>query len=66
MSLPPEGKPKKEAMRPGVALPRRETIGAAVASVRQGRHYFGIERDGKWFDAACRRVERATAQGRLF
>jgi adenine-specific DNA-methyltransferase len=39
---------------------------AAVASVRQGRHYFGIERDGKWFDEACRRVERATAQGRLF
>ena len=37
-----------------------------VACIRLGRRFLGIERDPKWFDLACRRLEQAHRQPRLF
>lgn len=37
-----------------------------VAAVQMGREFTGIERDPEYFDIACRRIERAVAQGQLF
>jgi site-specific DNA-methyltransferase (adenine-specific) len=37
-----------------------------VACVRAGRAFIGIEREPKYFDIACRRIEQAMAQGKLF
>lgn len=37
-----------------------------IAAFRQGRHFIGIELDRAYFDIACRRIEQAQAQGRLF
>lgn len=37
-----------------------------VACVNLGRKFIGIERDPKHFDTACKRIERAYAQGDLF
>ena len=37
-----------------------------VACVRMGKTFYGIEREPKYFDIACRRIEQAYAQGRLF
>lgn len=37
-----------------------------VAALQLGRKFIGIERDPKWFDLACRRVEQAHRQPRLF
>ena len=31
-----------------------------------GRAFIGIEREPKYFDIACRRIEDAQRQGRLF
>lgn len=36
-----------------------------VACVQMGRKFVGIEREKKYFDAACRRIEEAYAQPRL-
>lgn len=36
-----------------------------VACVQMGRKFIGIERERKYFDAACRRIENACAQPRL-
>jgi len=36
-----------------------------VASVLSGRKFIGIEREPKYFDIACRRIEQAQAQGTL-
>lgn len=36
-----------------------------VACVKTGRHFIGIEREKTFFDAACRRIEEAYAQGML-
>lgn len=36
-----------------------------VAALRMGRRFIGIERERKYFDIACERMETATAQGRL-
>ncbi len=36
-----------------------------VACVQMGRKFIGIEREKRYFDAACRRIEEAYAQGRL-
>lgn len=35
-----------------------------VAAVQSGRRAVGIEKDSRWFDVACARVESAVAQGR--
>lgn len=37
-----------------------------VAAVQEGRKFIGIEIDEKYFDIACRRIEDAQRQGRLF
>lgn len=36
-----------------------------VAAVQMGRDFIGIEREPKYFDIACRRIEDAQRQGRL-
>ena len=37
-----------------------------VAALQLGRSFIGIEREPKYFDIACRRIEQAHAQGQLF
>ena len=37
-----------------------------VAAIQLGRKFIGIEREPKYFDIACRRIEQAHAQGQLF
>ena len=37
-----------------------------VAALMDGRKFIGIEREKKYFDAACKRIEQAHAQGQLF
>jgi DNA modification methylase len=37
-----------------------------VAAIQLGRKFIGIERDERYFDIACKRIERAVAQGVLF
>lgn len=37
-----------------------------VAAVQMGRQFIGIEREPKYFDIACRRIEDAQRQGSLF
>ena len=53
---------------------RRETIldpfmgsgTTGVAAVQMGRKFIGIEREPKYFDIACERIDRATRQPKLF
>jgi DNA modification methylase len=40
------------------------TTGVACANL--GRKFIGIEREPKYFDIACRRIEQAYSQPRLF
>ena len=42
------------------------TGSTGVACVNLGRPFFGVERERKYFDIACRRIEQAYAQPRLF
>jgi len=37
-----------------------------VAAIQLGRKFIGIEREPKYFDIACQRIEQAVAQPRLF
>ena len=37
-----------------------------VAAIQMGRQFIGIEREQKYFDIACKRIEQAVAQPRLF
>lgn len=37
-----------------------------VAAIMHGRRFVGIEQNEKWFDLACRRIERTASQPRLF
>lgn len=37
-----------------------------VAAIQMGRKFIGIEREPKYFDIACKRIEQAAAQGKLF
>ena len=37
-----------------------------VAAVQMGRQFIGIEREPKYFDIACRRIEDAQRQGDMF
>ena len=37
-----------------------------VAAVQMGRRFIGIEREPKYFDIACKRIEQAQRQGDLF
>lgn len=36
-----------------------------VAAIQMGRKFIGIEREPKYFDIACKRIEQAAAQGSL-
>jgi DNA modification methylase len=38
----------------------------AVAAVREGRKFIGIELEQRWFDIACRRIEEVYAQPDMF
>lgn len=37
-----------------------------VAAVEAGHSFVGVERDERYFEIACKRIERAVAQGQLF
>ena len=37
-----------------------------VAAIQMGRKFIGIEREPKYFDIACQRIEQAMSQPRLF
>jgi len=37
-----------------------------IAAIQMGRKFIGIEREPKYFDIACQRIEQAVAQPRLF
>ena len=37
-----------------------------VAAIQLGRKFIGIERDERYFEIACKRIEQAVAQGQLF
>lgn len=37
-----------------------------VAALQLGRKFIGVEIDPKYFEIACRRIEQASRQGRLF
>lgn len=37
-----------------------------VAAIQMGRKFIGIEREPKYFDIACKRIEQAVAQPQLF
>jgi DNA modification methylase len=37
-----------------------------VAAVQMQRQFIGIEREPKYFEIACRRIEDAQRQGQLF
>ena len=37
-----------------------------VAAVQMGRKFIGIERETKYFDIACKRIEDAQRQGDMF
>ena len=37
-----------------------------VAAIQMGRKFIGIEREPKYFDIACKRIEQAVSQGQLF
>jgi site-specific DNA-methyltransferase (adenine-specific) len=37
-----------------------------VAAIQLGRTFIGIEREPKYFDIACKRIEQAAKQGQLF
>jgi site-specific DNA-methyltransferase (adenine-specific) len=37
-----------------------------VAAIQTGRKFIGIERDERYFEIACKRIEQAVAQGQLF
>jgi site-specific DNA-methyltransferase (adenine-specific) len=37
-----------------------------VSSLRMGRRFIGVEKEPRHFEIACKRIEAAYAQGRLF
>lgn len=37
-----------------------------VAAIQLGRKFIGIERDEKYFEISCKRIELAVSQGQLF
>lgn len=64
-----------EVMKWAIDLcPKAETIldpfsgsgTTGVAAIQLGRKFIGIEREPKYFDIACKRIEQAVAQGQLF
>ena len=54
----------KDAMTAADPFMGSGTTGVACANM--GKTFYGIEREPKYFDIACKRIEQAYAQGRLF
>lgn len=56
------------ASAPGdlVLDPFMGTGSTGVAALQRGRRFIGIERELKYFEIACQRIEHALAQGQLF
>jgi site-specific DNA-methyltransferase (adenine-specific) len=53
--------------RPGTVLdPFMGSGSTGVAAIRMGASFIGIEREPRYFDIACRRIEQAQAQAQLF
>jgi site-specific DNA-methyltransferase (adenine-specific) len=46
--------------------PYSGSASTGVAAIRLGRRYIGIEREPKYFDIACKRIEDAQRQGDFF
>ena len=46
--------------------PYMGSASVGVACLRAGKSFIGIEREEKYFDIACRRIEEAAKQGQLF
>lgn len=47
-------------------MPGMGGASTAIAALQLGRRFIGIEIEPRWFDLACRRIEEAQRQGRLF
>ena len=57
----------EQAGNPGTILdPFMGSGTTGVAAIQLGRKFIGIEREPKYFDIACKRIEQAVAQGQLF
>lgn len=57
----------EQAGKPAVTLdPFMGSGTTGVAAIEMGLSFIGIEREPKYFDIACRRIEQAAAQGKLF
>lgn len=57
----------EQAGRPALTLdPFMGSGTTGVAATGMGLGFIGIEREPKYFDIACRRIEQAHAQGQLF
>ena len=56
------------SVRPGGACidPFMGSGTTGIACMNLGRHFIGIEREPRYFDIACRRIEDAQRQGRIF
>ncbi|MDQ0022957.1 hypothetical protein J2X90_000743 [Variovorax paradoxus] len=53
--------------KPGTILdPFMGSGTTGIAAVRLGCKFIGVEREPKYFDIACRRIEQAANQGQLF
>jgi site-specific DNA-methyltransferase (adenine-specific) len=46
--------------------PYSGSASTGVAAVQNGRRYIGVEREEKWFELACKRLDHAQRQGSLF
>ena len=57
----------RNSSQPGqlVADPFMGTGSTALAAIRSGRRFIGIERDKKWFDIACKRIAYETQNGNI-
>lgn len=57
-----------EFLPPGVTVcdPYMGSGTTGVAAIQSGRKFIGIERDERYFEIACKRIEQAVAQGQLF
>jgi site-specific DNA-methyltransferase (adenine-specific) len=57
----------KQAGNPDIILdPFMGSGTTGVAAIQLGRKFIGIEREPKYFEIACQRIEQAAAQGKLF
>lgn len=50
----------------GICDPFMGSGTTGVAAMQAGRAFIGIEREPKYFDIACKRIEQAVSQGQLF